>query len=1021
MSDDESWFKSAAFGDRIHSQWRHAERRDGARFEPNEVASAEAALGAGALHRLSDLKGAARYEKIDLIGEGGMGRVWLGWDRMIERNVALKEPRQGDASNRHLAARLLKEVMLTARLEHPGVVAIYDVYEERPGEPVFVMALVRGETLAKAIERASGAPEGDVEARRALTRHVLRVAEIIAHAHARGVLHRDLTPHNVIVEPEGNVRVIDWGMAVTLEQAEGAPQPAGTAGFMAPEQRRGEALDARADVWAIGALLHAVLYGRAPGEQAPRSAAAHSSAIEAICRKALSAAPSARYADALALAEEMNRWFEGRRVEAFETNPWRALSGMISRYKREVIVATWALVALAVSVSVGVYHTRFEAERARFAEHAARREQRRAELAGEEARVQAERARAHAARLQLDAAREALDRGDIGRAQQRLAEVDLSAHTRAEIIGLRMRLAMIESPTRLDPLTRALTPCLGERRLSPDPKLTLCLEQQRWLEAHRDGVSRWRVDLKEHFQRLNQSHQVKSWRVTPRGVMLRPNSAGMFHVELESGEVTALHNWAARFAAPTNAIQLEVNGERRLDALRYGESTLCSDATTHLYEHDEVTVSLCAGGAVWEKRAGQQPEKIYEGDAGRVHHYAFVAPRQERWLATSDGTIWPLGAFDRHVKLGPPIRTMFALPDSIYLVAQDWIGTWRVLDTAQGDWIASFDDNVKEIRAAPQQGALQLLYKDRVELWRLPERSVIRRYRSAYGFTDAAWSRDGEQLALTSGGARVHILKPFKGERAEPAVWGLDVMKSVTALSDKQGFLATNALLDKEQEGLTRFVLKEGQIQTIQMPLDDHWLSHARRVEMMADGTLMILTTAAALPRAVLDETGLAWRTLRDPVPLEEERFTDMSADEAGRYAAAIRRGGEIYLYAPDGTLSRRPGPKEGWRVSVATDGTYAVSTREEVLIFERSGERRHRLEAPEVTGLTWRSSHGQLITGHLDGAVRVWDALSGELLALLRQHHGRVVSLDVSPDGEHLATASWDTTARVVSFGPLD
>src|SRR5690349_17952606 len=210
-----------------------------------------------------------RYVELDEIGRGGLGRVARAVDRVLDRTVALKWLLRADAATER---RVVGEAMVTARLQHPSIVPVYDAGSGR-NEPYYAMKLVAGKSLAELLAEAATS-----DARLALLPSVLAVAQAIAYAHSEKVIHRDLKPHNVIVGAFGETVVIDWGLAKQLGAAEeAAPAGAsvsgdqtvagdvlGTPAYMAPEQARGEELDERADVFALGAVLYHVLAGRPP-------------------------------------------------------------------------------------------------------------------------------------------------------------------------------------------------------------------------------------------------------------------------------------------------------------------------------------------------------------------------------------------------------------------------------------------------------------------------------------------------------------------------------------------------------------------------------------------------------------------------------------------------------------------------------------------------------------------------------------------------------------------------------------
>jgi hypothetical protein len=275
-----------------------------------------------------------RYTLSRLHATGGIGRVWLAHDAGLGRDVALKELRPERAGQPALWARFLREAQVTGQLEHPGIVPVYEV-GQRPDDraPFYTMRFVRGRTLAEAArsyhERRGRGAAGRLELRELLSAFT-GVCQAVAYAHSRGVLHRDLKPQNVVLGDYGEVIVLDWGVAKVTGEADGdaatrpppvtlegegsrdqtvAGQVLGTPAYMAPEQAEGrlDLLDARADVYGLGAVLYEVLCGQPPfaggattevlrrvvhdAPAPPRAVVAGvSRALEAVCLKARGAA-----------------------------------------------------------------------------------------------------------------------------------------------------------------------------------------------------------------------------------------------------------------------------------------------------------------------------------------------------------------------------------------------------------------------------------------------------------------------------------------------------------------------------------------------------------------------------------------------------------------------------------------------------------------------------------------------------------------------------------------------------------
>ena len=204
------------------------------------------------------------YEILAPLGAGGMGEVWRARDSRLGREVALKVLPDAQIADPAARARLLREARSAAALNHPHILTVYEV-GETDGHVYLATEYLAGRTLAEIIQ-PSGLPVPEA------LRLATQVAAGISHAHARGVIHRDIKPSNVLVTPEGDAKVLDFGIATLAPESEETRSLAltapgalvGTPAVMAPEIWRGESADARSDVWALGALIHAMLTGKMP-------------------------------------------------------------------------------------------------------------------------------------------------------------------------------------------------------------------------------------------------------------------------------------------------------------------------------------------------------------------------------------------------------------------------------------------------------------------------------------------------------------------------------------------------------------------------------------------------------------------------------------------------------------------------------------------------------------------------------------------------------------------------------------
>jgi serine/threonine protein kinase len=224
-----------------------------------------------------------RYEDVRVLGRGGMGDVLLAHDHRIGRHVAIKVSRVPEGDDGEALRRFVREARVQGQLDHPAVVPVYDLGARGDGAVFFTMKRVRGVTLDAAL---AGLRRGDADAahrwtRRRLLTAFLMVCQAVELAHARGVIHRDLKPGNIMLGDYGEVYVLDWGVAKLADDpaSEVATTSAirpplggdddaeltltgtflGTPGYMPPEQASGQAVDARADVYALGAVLFEIL------------------------------------------------------------------------------------------------------------------------------------------------------------------------------------------------------------------------------------------------------------------------------------------------------------------------------------------------------------------------------------------------------------------------------------------------------------------------------------------------------------------------------------------------------------------------------------------------------------------------------------------------------------------------------------------------------------------------------------------------------------------------------------------
>ncbi|HEX5602535.1 MAG TPA: serine/threonine-protein kinase, partial [Pyrinomonadaceae bacterium] len=211
------------------------------------------------------------YQIVNLIGEGGMGEVYLATDTILGRRVALKVLPTFVSKDPERLRRFTQEARAASRLSHPNVCVVHEIGETEDGRPFIAMEYVEGMTLRQRI-RNQAMKLGDV------LDIAIQIADGLTAAHEAGIVHRDIKPENIIIRSEGYVKILDFGLAKLTERHQSATTTTmptllfhstpgvviGTAAYMSPEQARGVAVDERTDIWGLGVVLYEMASGRAP-------------------------------------------------------------------------------------------------------------------------------------------------------------------------------------------------------------------------------------------------------------------------------------------------------------------------------------------------------------------------------------------------------------------------------------------------------------------------------------------------------------------------------------------------------------------------------------------------------------------------------------------------------------------------------------------------------------------------------------------------------------------------------------
>ncbi len=292
-----------------------------------------------------------RYRIEGVLGRGGMAQVYKGTDTVLGRPVAIKVLAPQFAQDEAFVARFRREAQAAARLNHPNLVGVYDTGSD-DGTHYIVMEHVEGRTLAEFL--AGGGrlmPERAIELTEA-------VCKALAFAHAQGVIHRDIKPGNIMVTRQGDVKVMDFGIARLTTSAETIAQTAavlGTASYLSPEQAQGQPVDARSDLYSLGVVMYEMLTGAVPftGDSPVAVAYKHvqespeppsrlnpdvSPELEAVVMRALAKGPANRYRSAEEFRQDLERARRGQPVEAPPLLPAAERTQVIAREDRTALL-----------------------------------------------------------------------------------------------------------------------------------------------------------------------------------------------------------------------------------------------------------------------------------------------------------------------------------------------------------------------------------------------------------------------------------------------------------------------------------------------------------------------------------------------------------------------------------------------------------------------------------------------------------------------------------------------------------
>jgi WD40 repeat protein/tRNA A-37 threonylcarbamoyl transferase component Bud32 len=934
--------------------------------------------GTGSVPTLPIIPG---YEMLEPLGRGGMGVVYKARQFSLKRIVALKMLRDGALADAELRARFRGEAESVARLRHPHIVQIYEIGEHE-GRPYLALEYAEGGSLAGRLAR------GSLPLREAVGL-LETVARAVHAAHEAGVLHRDLTPANILLAADGSPRIGDFGLAKRLDgEAMRTHTGAvlGTPSYMAPEQAAGEGkrVGPATDVYALGAILYELLVGRPPFRgQSPLETLSQVLTeepvsprrfdtrlprdVETICLKCLGKEPRRRYPSALALAEDLKRWRAGEPVQARPSPSWERAAKWVRR--RPVVALLLVSLLTVLGLAVGfVWRT---AEREWALQYAREKDT--------EARHKEELARKH--ENELHRQRYALDlrgahrfwiNGHVRQALERL-ELHKPRPEATEPGGFAWRylwqVCHDGAPECLSSGDEALW-----ATFSPDGALLAT--------AHTDGSVRvWVTATRQLRATLKVHREAVHW------LSFAPDGRSLFTASVDG----TLRSWDVERGV--EACQLAGPDERGLRWLPSADGQVMAAA-----QPDNVVVVRPTDGTP-SRRMGSHPD--------RVTALAFSGDGRALAVGCRNGGVGLCDLATASLRIGfhhnAPISALAVTPDGqgIAVAGEDGSVMLHVLAGRQTIHCPSHEGAVRCLAFAPDHGMLASVGDDNiVRIWDMST-GVLRN--ALRGHTDrvhcVAFSPDGRRLVTVSRDGTIRLWDPAARQDREALVPPSSAITRVGWASD--GRLAATAHQDRtvklwdtttwhEVGGLTGHC---GDVQGLAFAPNNRLLATAS-----ADRTVKLWDVACRRQTGCL-EHGSAVLCV-----------AFVSAD---RSLASGEENGEVTLWdtargARLHGIARQNGPVRA--LAVAPDGRTMASASDDrtVRLWETvRWQPGHTLtHAHGVVHVTFSPDGRMLASTETSGDVTLWDAVSGERLSPVNTLWEPFHSAAFAPDGRTLVLA---------------
>ena len=948
-----------------------------------------------------------RYTLLKEHGRGGIGKVFAAFDEHIGRDIAIKElllepsggtPGTPGRKTAEVAARLLREARITGQLEHPSIVPVYEIGRRADGTFYYTMKMVKGKTFDEVLRGA-----GSFEDRLKLLPHFQDLCNAIAYAHNRGVIHRDLKPHNVMIGEFGETVVLDWGLAkpkgargagdsrfqkemqVLKEAAAGKTvdgEAIGTPEYMPPEQAWGDLdrIDEKSDIYSLGAVLFEILTGRPPfegsspfdvigkvqayGEGKQKLTPARSleqkipPELSAIVEKALAPRPEQRYPSVKALIEEVDAYLQGKRVGAYQYSVWEIGKLFVRRHK----AVSGAIAAILASILVaGVLIS----------------------LAYREAAEQ------------RDLARINLSEAFIKEAQ--MAESSLRWSRAAAYYG-----AARKTHDSLDAQIGAMEN--EERAVFPDLRFLGHEERVSAISFSPDGktlasgghdrtIRFWDIASgKEKFLLPGYDQAVLYLAYSPSGTHLASGDEG--------GNIRA-------WKADTREEEWRVKGHT---GAVYSVS-FSPDGSTLASAGRDKTVSL------WDVQTGSMKFRL-AGHEDRVLAVAF----------SPDGRTLASGSADKSVRLwdaqskkevrkltghSEQVRTLAFSPDGKLLASggrDPFIQLWNTSTGNPSGQIRGLEAGIQSLAFSPDGTFLAAGSSDNVvrliDVWM--EKEIARIAGHDDRITSVAFSPDGTRLASASLDSTVRL-------------WKVPPKKEPYLLTPHEGVILSIAFCP-DGKTLASCGL-DGSIRLLDLKTGREVWAYVRAenpfsfLAFSPDGKLLACASRDSVVRLLDVSSGKESVLLRG----HESRVRSIAFSPDGKLLASSSDDRTVRLWdvlarTEKGVLSGHEKPVSA--LAFSPDGKFLVSGGQDRTVQSwdvSSGKRRTglRVNSP-VTSLAFSPDGKTLAVSSRDRVIGLWDPATGKEGKGLTGHLSFVNSIAFSPDGKKLVSGGNDATARL-------